>query len=269
VRHRRRRDLLGAVPRRLHLSGSGRDARRKPQRSPRRLSIYIIAGGAEAAPCPSDARRDLASAARIASGIVPLIGTLGAAYLRDVRKIDVTAIEDVLSRTDAVGWHSGVYFNEPCHALHGQRLGCIVGIMTDPVMAEPTGAISRTYIAPDLTKIGKAKTLGAPAGVVRVSPDDEVLGGLFLAEGIETALSAMSIGLRPCWSTGSTSQLASFPTLSGVEALSIVVDHDANGAGEKAARQVEARWLSAGKEVNLIRSDAPGDLNDCLKGGAS
>jgi hypothetical protein len=34
--------------------------------------------------------------------------------------------------------------------------------MTDASTAEPTGAISRTYIGPDLTKVGKAKTLGSP-----------------------------------------------------------------------------------------------------------
>jgi len=207
----------------------------------------------------------------------PLAGSPGETYLRDVRNIDVAAIEDVLDRTDAIGWHPAVYFNEPeyprrgdpPHPLHGRKLGCIVATMTDPTTATPTGAISRTYLGSDGTKVGKAKTLGSPSGIVRLSPDDEVLGGLFLAEGIETALSAMSIGLRPMWSTGSTGLMSTFPVLAGVEALSIVVDHDVNGAGEKAARQVEAQWLAAGKEVNLIRSDAPGDLNDCLKGGAS
>jgi hypothetical protein len=34
--------------------------------------------------------------------------------------------------------------------------------------------------------------------------------------------------------------------------------------------KLEARWLlAAGKEVHLLRPDAPGDLNDCLKGGAA
>jgi hypothetical protein len=30
--------------------------------------------------------------------------------------------------------------------LRGRYLGCIVGVMTDPVSAKPTGAITRTYI---------------------------------------------------------------------------------------------------------------------------
>jgi CHC2 zinc finger/Toprim domain len=235
---------------------------------------YIDADIVKAAPEASGRAR--ASAARIVSGIHPLAGTPGERYLRDVRRIDVATIEDVLSRTDAIGWHGSVYFNEPeyprrgdpPHPLHGRKLGAIIGIMTDPVTAERTGAISRTYLAPDRTKVGKAKTLGSPRGIVRLSRADEVLAGLFLAEGLATALAAMSIGLRPMWSTGSTSMMASFPVLCSVEALNIIVDHDANGAGEKAAREVEARWRTSGREVNLLRSDALGDLNDALKGGA-
>ncbi len=198
----------------------------------------------------------------------PIAGSPGETYLRDVRKIDVAALEDVLARTDAIGWHDAVYFNEPGHALHGSKLGCSVAVMSDAVTAEPTGAISRTYIAPDLTKIGKAKTLGSPAGIVRLTPDDEVLAGLFLAEGLETALAAMSIGLRPMWSTGSRVLMAKFPVLAGIEALNVIADNDPDGAGERAAREVEARWLAAGKEVNLFRSGALGDLNDALKGGS-
>ena len=197
--------------------------------------------------------RDLASAARIVAEICPLISApIALAYLDRVRKINVAAIEDVLSQVDAIGWHPAVYFNEPGHPLHRSKLGAIVAVMSDAMTAEPTGAISRTYLAPDGTKVGKAKTLGSPAGIVRLSPDDEVLAGLFLAEGIETALNALSIGLRPVWSTGSRVLIAKIPLLGGIEALNVIVDHDRNGAGEKAAREVEARWLGASREVNFF-----------------
>jgi hypothetical protein len=213
-----------------------------------------------------------AQIAAIVSRLAPVIGSPGEQYLRDIRCIDVDAVRDVLDRTDAIGWHSAVFFNapqrqgRPRHPLHGQLLGCIVAIMTDPVTALSTGAISRTYID-DGRKVGKAKSLGLGGGVVRISPDDEVTQGLFLAEGIESALAGMSIGLRPMWATGSTSIMAKFPVLSGIEALTIVADNDANGNGERAADEVAARWLEAGHETRVIVWDGTGDINDALKRG--
>jgi hypothetical protein len=120
------------------------------------------------------------------------------------------------------------------------------------------------YIDSDLQKVGKAKTLGRPAGLVRLSSSDDLLNELFIAEGLETALTAAAIGLRPVWSTGSTALMASFPVLAGVDRLNIIADHDENGAGERAARAAEARWRGAGREVRVFRTEQIGDLNDAI-----
>ena len=132
--------------------------------------------------------------ARIIADIIremrPVRGTRGERYLHEIRCIDTDPIADVLERSDAIGWHPAVYFNNRDHPLNGQRLGCIVGVMTDPVTAMPTGAISRTYVGSNLHKIGKAKTLGVAAGILRLTPDED--HALCLAEGLETALSAMA-----------------------------------------------------------------------------
>ena len=77
----------------------------------------------------------------------------------------------------------------------------------------------------------------------------------------------MSIGLRPTWATGSTALMAKFPVLSGIEALTIIADNDANGAGERAADEVVARWAQAGRETRIIIWDGIGDINDALKRG--
>src|SRR3984957_9886651 len=225
------------------------------------------------APAATDAPRDddrdaraLILARQIAFELRPILGSPGETYLRDARKIVTSAIEDVLERTDGVGWHPAVYFNERGHALHGRKLGAIIAVMTNMITATPTGAISRTYIH-EGRKLGKAKTLGSPAGIIRLSEDADVLEGLHIAEGLETALAGMAIGLRPMWATGSTALMTKFPVLPEIEALTIIADHDANGAGERAAGEVGSRWREAGKETRIIVREGIGDINDALAEG--
>jgi hypothetical protein len=227
-------------------------------------------------PCPEEAPKRqpeddanqhvLRVAAHIVGGRGPVWDSPGKEYLSVARKIDADAIADVLQSTDAIGWNPDVLFREPGHALDGKRLGAIIGIMTDPVTAKPTGGISRTYIGPAGKKVGKAKNLG-PAGIVRLTPDEDVTHGLFLAEGLETALAAMSKGLRPAWSTGSTSIMAKIPVFGGVESITILADHDENGAGERAAHEAERRWREAGREVRVWVPATRGDFNDEIMRG--
>ena len=80
-----------------------------------------------------------------------------------------------------------------------------------------------------------------------------------------TALAAMSIGLRPAWSAGSTAIMAKLPVVAGIEAITVLADNDANGAGERAARELAARWTEARKSVRLWIPTSPGDFNDALR----
>lgn len=201
----------------------------------------------------------------IIGGMVRLHGSPGEAYLRDVRRIGTGAILDVLNRTDAIGWHPSCLFREEAHALDGKRIGAIIAVMTDAATGKPTGGISRTYVH-EGKKITKAKGLG-PAGVVRLSFDEDVNGALHIAEGLETALAAMSIGLRPIWSTGSTAIMAKLPVLAGIECINVLADNDANGAGERAAHKLQRRWQAAGREARVWKPKTQGDLNDVLMGG--
>ena len=204
-------------------------------------------------------------AREIVRDISPIQVSAGEKYLRKIRAIDTDAIYDLLIRTDAIGWNPRVYFHEPGHALHGQHLRAIIGVMTDPVTAQRTGAISRTYLDPNLAKVGKAKTLGTPAGIIRLSRDDEVTHGLHIAEGIETALDAMARNWRPTWACGSKSTMADFPVLPGIECLTIFADNDANGGGLRAAIEAAERWLAAGREVHVYQRETTGDLNDAYR----
>jgi hypothetical protein len=207
-----------------------------------------------------------AQIAAIGRGLVPVLGTPGERFYRETRCIDTDAIADVLARTDAIGWHPLVRFdqpnpNKPLHEHHGKRFGCIVAIMTDPVTAELTGGISRTYITADLKKLCKAKNWGR-AGIVRLDEDASVTYGVGLLEGLEKALKAMARGFRPCWSTGGKRLMADFPLLPAIQSLTLFADHDEDGDGLRKAQEAQARYLAAGREARVFMTKELGDLND-------
>ena len=143
---------------------------------------------------------------------------------------------------------------------------CLVALVTDVVTGEPIN-LHRTWLAADGS--GKApldrprlllKGHRKAGGVVRLWPDDEVTLGLCVAEGVETALSA-AFGFGRAWACLDAGNLAGLPALDGIEALTIVADHDA--AGLKAAAACAERWLVAGREVRIWRApDLGDDLND-------
>ena len=126
-------------------------------------------------------------------------------------------------------------------------------------------------------RFGNKKMLGSRPGsspVIRFTPDDEVEAGLGIAEGPITALSIHAAGWSPVWSVLSAGNMAKFPVLSGVEALTIFADHDAekNGrrAGIEAAEDCGRRWMREGREARIFKPVKEGaDLADVLFGGAA
>jgi hypothetical protein len=99
--------------------------------------------------------------------------------------------------------------------------------------------------------------------VVRLTPNEDVTMGLAIAEGIETALSAMTMGFSPVWACLSADNLTHFPVLNGIECLTVIADADENQRGQKAANTAVERWLDAGREVRRVLLPH-GDLNDYL-----
>jgi putative DNA primase/helicase len=100
--------------------------------------------------------------------------------------------------------------------------------------------------------------------------------GLVIGEGIETVLAAAAriqycgTLLRPAWAAGSKDNLAGFPVLNIIERLTVLVDHDANSEGQKAAAQCIRRWRQAGREANgLIPKQVDSDFNDLIRRHAS
>lgn len=148
---------------------------------------------------------------------------------------------------------------------------------TTPAMVAPLCCIStgeivgvhRTALSPDARKLGRRMFGTASGTAIMLDPDEAVTLGLHIGEGIETCLAARQLGLRPTWALGSTSGIAAFPILSGIEALTILCETEDGGASERAANEVGTRWHRAGRTVELIHPKVSGDLNDAIRMEAS
>ena len=253
------------------LGGEGPRNRRKPM--PDEIAAREAREKRRLEEAAAEAAKNNVRAAEIVSRLQPVAGSPGEIYLRDARRIDVgrPEIRRVLIDVETLGWSERTYFhqpdsNKPFHELNGQHLGAIVAILTDSVTAERMGGIARTFVHQG-RKIGKAMSLGGAGrlGIIRLSPDDEILTGLHIAEGLETALSAMMMGFHPMWATGSAGIIAKFPVLDGIECLTILADNDENGAGQRAAIEAGQRWRAAGREVLVFEPIEPGDINDLTR----
>ena len=87
------------------------------------------------------------------------------------------------------------------------------------------------------------------AGVIRLSPDDQVAWGLGITEGIEDALAVLLSGWSPVWAATSAGSISRFPILAGIESLTLFADADAPGIA--AAEACAERWLAEGRDVNI------------------
>ncbi len=201
-----------------------------------------------------DEKRRLSLAAAIWDETVP-ISLAGKAYLA---KRDI--LLDEVPEDGGLRWHASCPWKEGVAP-------CIVSRFTDAVTGEPRG-IHRRPITGE-----KPMSLGPMAGcVMRLWPDEDVTEGLVIGEGVETTLAAAtrieyrSTLLRPAWAAGTKGNIAKFPVLAGIEALTILVDNDESGGGQGAAAECAQRWLDAGREViRLIPGDV-GDFNDIVRG---
>jgi putative DNA primase/helicase len=131
--------------------------------------------------------------------------------------------------------------------------------------------VSRTWLQTD--GAGKASldpprlfTGPVAGGAVRLSPASETL---LVGEGTETTLAGMVASGLPGWAALSTSGLAALVLPPLVREVVILADHDANGAGERAAWKAVDRWLAEGRRVRIPMPPAPGtDFNDVVLGRA-
>jgi hypothetical protein len=140
----------------------------------------------------------------------------------------------------------------------------MVALVTD--VNDVGRAVHRTWLMPDGS--GKAPvdpprmTLGPiKGGAIRLGPAAEHIA---VGEGIETCLSVMMTGL-PTWSALSVIGVRSLLLPREVREVSILVDRDDRGEGERAAQSAAARWRRQGRQVRLCRPPKGMDFNDVLR----
>jgi hypothetical protein len=137
----------------------------------------------------------------------------------------------------------------------------MVALFRDIRTNEPCG-IHRTFLDSSGRKLDR-KMLGRAGGAaIKLDADEHVALGLCAGEGVETCMSARAAGFRPVWALGSANAIASFPVLSGIEAISILGELDDGGANDSAANTCAARWIEAGRDAFIVRPLTGGDLND-------
>ena len=103
-------------------------------------------------------------------------------------------------------------------------------------------------------------------GAIKISPDQEVHSGLLIGEGIETVLSASKLlQFKPVWSLIDKNGIANFPVLSGIESVTIAVDNDPGGDGQRAAAECVQRLTQASVEVITAQTNLVSDFNDFIR----
>jgi phage/plasmid primase-like uncharacterized protein len=193
-------------------------------------------------------------------------GTIAERYLTKVRGCD---LNQLLELDDVLQF-------EPRCPFGTELLPCLIALVRD-VLTNAPKAIQRTVLNSDGQKIDRRSLGPTKSGAVKLWPDAEVTYGLVVGEGLETTAAAAThiehrgTLLQPAWALIDSANLSSFPVLPGVEALTILVDHDANGVGQAAAAACAARWSGAGREAIRLTPEIGGtDFNDLTlrRGGA-
>jgi putative DNA primase/helicase len=87
-------------------------------------------------------------------------------------------------------------------------------------------------------------------------------GLLAIGEGVETAMAAQQLGVRPAWALGSVGAIAFFPMIDGVQRLVLLGETGQSSAD--AIMQCGARWRKVGRKVQVRMPRAGSDLNDEL-----
>jgi hypothetical protein len=247
-------DILDALRHRGLYSASAED--QKPALDPEREWRRAEAEAAER-------RRKIALARDMWREGRPAAGTIAERYLRD-RLPGLGAIPPTIRYLPP---------GSP-YARHREGTGCPVMLAAVQHIGEAgIVAAHRTWLG--LDGGGRKAAFRDPrlslgpigGGAVRLAAAAETL---IVAEGIETTLAAMiACNGLPGWAALSAGGIARLILPPVVRTVIIAADHDANGTGERAARNAAARWEAEGRQVKIYMSPRVGeDAADLLAAAA-
>jgi hypothetical protein len=205
-----------------------------------------------------DKRRRTDTALKIWSECEPFFGSPAEVYLHDTRGIGVW-LGAFVRLDEVLGFHPSCPFED-------KRLPCMVALVRNIQTDEPQ-AIHRTALTLEPQPDNRLSLGPVAGGAIKLSPDDQVSHGLLIGEGIETTLSAaVRLKFHPVWSVMSRSGIAKFPVLPGIECLTIAVDNDDSGDGQRDAATCVERMIAAGVEVITSQPHLAKDFNDIVRG---
>jgi len=172
-------------------------------------------------------------------------GTLTDRYLAS-RRLDLG--EDLAG--GVLRWHPGI--------------GALLALFRSIESNRPQ-AICRTFIDGKGRKIKRMFVGPVGGAAIKLDADENVTNGLHVGEGLESCMAARQLGLRPTWALGSSGAVAAFPVIGGIQALSLLREHDE--ASERACEAAATRWATAGREVFVIDPIDGNDMADVIVRG--
>src|SRR5262249_3277822 len=178
-------------------------------------------------------------------------GTLAETYLQDHRKLDLPLDSNIFRFHPQCPWRDEDSGNVRVPAL----VAAFRSLDDDAI----TG-IHRIALNPDGTKIDRRML-----GIVRRSAIKLAApcnGELVIAEGIETAMAAIKLGIGPAWALGSAGRFNFFTVLPKVRHL--ILDEESDEASRSAVKICARRWRRAGRRTSIVSSEFGSDLNDAV-----
>jgi hypothetical protein len=184
-------------------------------------------------------------------------GSLVARYLRETRGLDPSNIPNALRYHPSL-WHGRSQTSWPAMVAPVVDVdGALIGVHRTWLDAESN---NKAPVDPPRAALGP---IGG--GAIRLW-DEAGSDDLMVAEGIETALAAGQLaGWRyPVWAGISAGGMEALALPKQIKRVAILADHDAGGAGKKAAKILKRRLRKRGVRVVILPPNPGEDFNDIL-----